>query len=159
MTVRRPKSKTDASKPLPSSFAGPSESAGFLLWKVSNAWQRQQRSALLSFGLTHSQFVVLASAVWFGASESLTQARLSVLSGVDVMTTSQIVRALEANGLVARREHPDDSRAKRITVTEAGRALASAAIKVVEQTDATFFAPASKDMGKLLGLLQALIVD
>ncbi len=62
--------------PLPSRLPGPASSPGFLLWKVSNAWQRRQRAALEPFGLTHSQFVLLATATWFGASETLTQARL-----------------------------------------------------------------------------------
>ena len=82
--------------PLPTRLAGPAESPGFLLWKISNAWQRRQRAALQPFGLTHSQFVVLATATWFGASETLTQARISQLSGIDPMTTSQVLRALEA---------------------------------------------------------------
>ena len=53
--------------PLPTRLSGPGESPGFLLWKVSNAWQRKQRAALQPFGLTHSQFVLLATATWFGA--------------------------------------------------------------------------------------------
>ena len=57
--------------PLPSRV-GPGDSPGFLLWKVSNAWQRQIRAALQPFSLTHSQFVVLATATWFGAEERLT---------------------------------------------------------------------------------------
>jgi DNA-binding MarR family transcriptional regulator len=82
-----------------------------LLWKVSNAWQRRQREALLPFELTHSQFVLLATATWYGGSETLTQARLAELSGVDTMTTSQIVRALESAALLKRHAHPGDPRA------------------------------------------------
>jgi hypothetical protein len=67
-----------------------------LLWKVSTAWQRRQRAGLKAFELTHAQFVLLATATWFGASETLAQARLSALSSVDVMTTSQIVRRRSA---------------------------------------------------------------
>ncbi len=84
-------------QPLPTRLSGPAESPGFLLWKISNAWQRRQRLALQPFDLTHSQFVVLATATWFGAAETLTQARISQLSGIDPMTTSQVLRALEAN--------------------------------------------------------------
>jgi DNA-binding MarR family transcriptional regulator len=145
-----------AAPPLPTRFAGPGESPGFLLWKVSNAWQRRQRAALQPFGLTHSQFVVLATATWFGASEALTQARLAELSGVDPMTTSQVLRTLEAASLLERRDHPDDPRAKAIVVTAAGREKARKAVAVVEATDAAFFAPVSPSAARLVKILTAL---
>ncbi|HEX2673240.1 MAG TPA: MarR family transcriptional regulator, partial [Polyangiaceae bacterium] len=112
--------KKNRAAPLPSSVSGPGQSPGFLLWRVSNAWQRRQRAALQPLGLTHAQFVLLASASWFGASETLTQARLSELTGIDPMTTSQVVRTLEAAELLERRVHPEDPRAKAIGVTKQG---------------------------------------
>lgn len=144
-------------KPLPTRLAGPAESPGFLLWKVSNAWQRRQRAALQPLGLTHSQFVLLATATWFGASETLTQARLAELAGVDVMTTSQVVRALEAAALMERREHPEDPRAKSIRVTARGREQAQKAIVVVEKTDADFFATLGERTPELVQLFAALV--
>jgi MarR family transcriptional regulator, organic hydroperoxide resistance regulator len=143
-------------KPLPSRLAGPAESPGFLLWKVSNAWQRRQRAALQPLGLTHSQFVLLATATWFSATETLTQARLAELAGVDAMTTSQVVRTLEAAALMERREHPDDPRAKSISVTARGREQAQKAIVVVEETDAAFFATLGKRTAELVQLFTAL---
>lgn len=145
------------SPPLPTRHSGPAESPGLLLWKVSNAWQRRQRAALQPFGLTHSQFVILATATWFGASETLTQARLSELSGVDPMTTSQVVRALESAGLVQRRDHPDDPRAKAIVVTHAGREKARRALPVVEETDAVFFEPVAPGTARLVAIFRALV--
>jgi MarR family transcriptional regulator, organic hydroperoxide resistance regulator len=143
--------------PLPTRLAGPAESPGFLLWKISNAWQRRQRMALQAYGLTHSQFVVLATATWFGAEEILTQARISQLSGIDPMTTSQVLRALEAAALIQRVDHPTDPRAKSIVVTRAGRDLARKAIVVVEDTDAAFFKPLASDTVRLVEMFQALV--
>ncbi len=143
--------------PLPSKVAGPAESPGFLLWKISNAWQRRQRAALQPYGLTHSQFVVLATATWFGASETLTQSRISQLSGIDPMTTSQVLRALQAASLIQRVDHPTDPRAKSIVVTRAGRDLARKAIVVVEATDAAFFEPLASDTARLVRMFQALV--
>ena len=143
--------------PLPTRLAGPAESPGFLLWKISNAWQRGQRMALEPFGLTHSQFVVLATATWFGASETLTQARISQLSGIDPMTTSQVLRALEAALLVERVDHPKDPRAKSIMVTRVGRDLARKALVVVEATDSAFFEPLASDTARLVEMFQALV--
>jgi MarR family transcriptional regulator, organic hydroperoxide resistance regulator len=143
-------------RPLPTRYASPGMSAGFLLWKVSNAWQRRQRAALKPFGLTHSQFVLLATTAWFGATKALTQARLSELSGVDAMTTSQIVRTLEEAGLLKRREHPDDPRAIAIAVTPAGRSRAAKALEAVEQTDEDFFEPVRAQSTPFLKLLRVL---
>jgi len=149
--------KRKPAAPLPTRLSGPSDSPGFLLWKVSNTWQRRQRAALAPFGLTHSQFVLLATATWFGARETLTQARLAELSGVDPMTTSQIVRTLEAAALVERRDHPDDPRAKAIAVTAAGRDKARKALVAVEDTDAAFFEPIAAGSARLVKAFRALL--
>lgn len=148
--------KKAGTRPLPTRLAGPGQSPGFLLWKVSNAWQRRQRAALQAFELTHSQFVLLAAATWFGAEETLTQARLAQLTGVDPMTTSQVVRTLEAARLLERRRHPADPRAKAIFVTEAGRAKARKAIVAVEDTDAAFFAPLGATTRQLIEMFTQL---
>jgi MarR family transcriptional regulator, organic hydroperoxide resistance regulator len=151
--------RRDAHPPLPTRLSGPAESPGFLLWKISNAWQRAQRLALQPLGLTHSQFVVLATVTWFGASETLTQARVAQLAGIDPMTTSQVLRALQTAGLIERDEHPTDPRAKQIVATRAGRDLARKAVVVVEETDAAFFQPVAQNGAQLIKLFQALAHD
>ena len=145
------------SKPLPTSHNGPSESPGFLLWRISNTWQREQRAALQPLGLTHTQFVMLAVAAWFGSEEPLTQMRLSQLTGSDPMTTSQVVRALLANGLFERNAHPTDTRAKVISASAAGRKLAERAIAVVEEVDRRFFEPLGQEQSNLVALFQRLL--
>ncbi|MCS3470128.1 DNA-binding MarR family transcriptional regulator [Pseudomonas sp. JUb42] len=145
------------SKPLPTRHGGPSDSPGFLLWRISNTWQREQRAALQPLGLTHTQFVMLAVTTWFGSQEPLTQARLSQLTGSDPMTTSQVVRTLLANGLFVRDIHPTDTRAKIISVSEAGRDIAHKAIVVVEEVDRRFFAPLGEQQSSLVTLFQQLL--
>jgi DNA-binding MarR family transcriptional regulator len=145
------------SKPLPTRHGGPSDSPGFLLWRISNTWQREQRAALQPLGLTHTQFVMLAVTTWFGSQEPLTQARLSQLTGSDPMTTSQVVRTLLANGLFVRDIHPTDTRAKIISVSEAGRDIAHKAIVVVEEVDRRFFTPLGEQQSSLVTLFQQLL--
>jgi DNA-binding MarR family transcriptional regulator len=72
------------------------------------------------------------------------------------MSTSQIVRALQAAGLLERREHDEDSRAKTVEVTSAGREKARAAIAVVEKTDEEFFAPVGASTAGLVKFLKLL---
>ena len=126
---------------LPTRFEGPGESPGFLLWQVTNAWQRAVREALAPLELTHVQFVLLASITWLaGAGEPLTQRALAAHAQIDEMMTSQVVRALEAKGLIERAPHPGDARARTLRPTDAGAALARRAIPAVEAADDAFFA-------------------
>lgn len=145
------------SKPLPTSHSGPFESPGFLLWRISNTWQREQRAALQPLGLTHTQFVLLAVATWFGSQEPLTQMRLSQLTGSDPMTTSQVVRALLASGYLERSPHPTDTRAKVISASKAGRELAQKAVVIVEEVDRQFFEPLAGEQASLVALFQRLL--
>ncbi|MFD8706665.1 MarR family winged helix-turn-helix transcriptional regulator [Kitasatospora sp. NPDC059648] len=133
----------------------PTESPGFLLWRVTLAWQRELAAALRPYDLTHVQFVLLAGAWWLGADEGPpTQRRLAEHSGTDPMMTSQVLRTLEGKGLVERVPDPADSRAKRVRVTEAGEALRERAMYAVEEADARFFAPVPR--GDALAVLNAL---
>lgn len=144
-------------KPLPGHFERLDESPGFLLWRVSNSWQREQRNALQILGLTHTQFVVLAVASLFKEKETLTQKRLSQLTGSDTMTVSQVVRALEKHGYIQRVPHPENTRSRIIMVSEAGRTLAAQAVRVVEKTDKEFFMPLGDKGRSLITLFRKLI--
>lgn len=148
-----------ARRPLPTRYDGPGHSPGYLLWRVTNAWQRDVRDALKPLGLTHTQFVTLAVASWFSSDEPLTQARLAQLSGGDVMTTSQVVRALVRAGHCTRARHPTDRRAHVITVSPAGRAIATKAVHAVERADERFFAPVARERATLLRAFERLIAS
>jgi DNA-binding MarR family transcriptional regulator len=144
------------STPFPSAHAGPGESPGFLLWQATNSWQRMQRAALAELGLTHVQFVLLASVTWLAADAPLTQARLAEHARTDPMMTSQVLRTLEEKGLVRRAPHPTDARARSLEPTGAGRDLAGRAVRVVEAVDARFFGPLGKDLPRFVALMRVI---
>ncbi len=87
------------------------------------------------------QFVLLASLWWLedNEGEAPTQARLAAQSGADPMMTSQVIRKLEARGLLERHPDPNDSRAWRVRPTEPGRRLVARALKDVEASDERYF--------------------
>jgi DNA-binding MarR family transcriptional regulator len=114
-------------------------SPGLLLWQLTNRWQAAQRAALKPFGLTHVQFVLLASLTWLDVDEPVTQRRLADHAATDAMMTSQVVRVLAERGLVERTAHPDDARARALRVTNAGARLANRANAAVETCDEQFF--------------------
>jgi DNA-binding MarR family transcriptional regulator len=133
----------------------PGESPGFLLWHATLRWQRSIAAALAPLGLTHVQFVLLACTWWLNEQgEQPNQLALARQAGIDVKMTSQVLRALEAKGLVEREADPADSRAKLLRVTGAGAELAPRAITAVEKADEHFFQPVpTSDMVTLLGRL------
>ena len=74
-----------------SEFTGPEESPGFLLWQVSTRWRREVEAALSPLGLTHPQFVLLASILWLNrAGSEVTQIELARHAGTDITMTSQV---------------------------------------------------------------------
>lgn len=120
----------------------PENNPGFLLWQVANQWQRAQRAALDSIGITHVQFILLAGLGFLERREGVvSQSRLAAFCRTDVMMTSQVVRSLEQTGLVRREKHPDDNRAKRVTLTPVGVERLNAAMPAVLDADAQFFGP------------------
>ena len=122
------------------SVAKAEESSGFLLWQVTNLWQREIRKALDEFGITHSQFVLIASIHWLNLhNQEVTQIVLSSHTKIDPMTTSTVLRTLQQKGFVVRKEHQTDTRAKTVVLTDEGIALVKKAIVKVENFDTEFF--------------------
>lgn len=139
------------------SFDKAEDSPGFLLWQVTNLWQREIKKVLEVYDVTHSQFVLLASTLWLSSQkESITQVELSAHTKIDPMSTSTILRALQAKGLIKRQEHLTDTRAKTIMLTETGKTLTVKAVKSVELFDSGFFSKLGEDLKSFnsnLGLL------
>jgi DNA-binding MarR family transcriptional regulator len=120
-------------------FADADNSTGLLLWQVTNRWQPAVRAALKPFGLTHVQFVLLASLTWLATEQPVSQRELADHAVTDPMMTSQVLRVLAERGYLIRAPHPTDGRAKLLRVTDAGRTLANQAVVAVEACDAEFF--------------------
>jgi len=147
---------------LATEHADASDSPGLLLWQVTHRWQAAQRAALAPFGLTHVQFVLLASLTWLhgqGDGAPLTQRQLADHAATDPMMTSQVLRVLERAGFVERAPHPADRRAVALTVTATGRELANRAVVAVEACDREFFAPLGGGTASLVQLLRRLAPD
>ncbi len=116
------------------------DSSGFLLWQVTNLWQREIKKALETYDLTHSQFVLMASIHWLTLpKQDVTQILLSSHTKIDPMTTSTVLRTLQTKGLLQRQEHLTDTRAKTVGLTDNGKKIIKLAVKTVETFDKTFF--------------------
>ena len=138
-------------------FTEAEEHPGLALWRVTNAWQSAQRAALRPFDLTHVQFVLLASLTWLHQDAPVRQRDLAAHARTDPMMTSQVVRALESKGLIERRPHPTDRRARALLATPRGVELVNRAIVGVEGVDRRFFGPLGPDGTLLTRMLNRLL--
>jgi DNA-binding MarR family transcriptional regulator len=104
------------------------------------------------------QFVLLASLWWLEDHEpdAPSQARLAQQAGTDSMMTSQVLRKLEARGLVERGAHPSDSRARLVHLTSAGRELTARSLADVESADSEYFAALGRRRDAFVDALAAL---
>ena len=135
----------------------PENNPGFLLWQVTNLWQRRQRAALDEVGITHVQFILLAGLAWLQQREgAVSQSRLAQFCKTDPMMTSQVVRSLEDQGLLVRAVHPADKRARQLELTDAGTDILNRAMPLVLETDAIFFNPMGEDQPGLIDALRQL---
>ncbi len=123
-------------------------STGYLLWQVVNLWQRRQKEALSPYNLTPVQFLLLAGLDDLSGTtpEPITQTVLARHCRTDRMMTSQVLRHLEADGLIYRREHDGDGRAMAVEIGGAGRDLVRRAAKSVEQVETAFFRALGPDV-------------
>ena len=122
------------------------DSSGFLLWQVTNLWQREIKKALKKYGLTHSQYVLMASIHWLTLQKkNVTQILLSAHTKIDPMTTSTVLRTLQKKGFIQRQEHTTDTRAKMVALTESGKKIIKQAVITVENFDRKFFSIPEKD--------------
>jgi len=134
------------------------DSSGFLLWQVTNLWQREIKKALEEYGLTHSQFVLMTSIHWLTLhEEEVTQIILSANTKIDPMTTSTVLRTLQQKGLIQRQEHATDTRAKTVELTEQGKEIIKRAIVTVEEFDRRFFATLGEQTNLFNAQLLALL--
>ena len=125
--------------------------------RVYNKWHSMIKKELKKMNLTHPQFVVLASLAYLSQNgNEVTQVMISKLSGIDVMTVSQILSLLEKHDFVKRKEHSRDTRAKAVILNKKGEEILQKAVPLVEQIDEIFFEKLNTDEGQFKHFLVRL---
>jgi len=121
-------------------FERPEENIGYLLWQATMQWQKQMNRALDEINLTHTQFVIMAALGWLlKSSENVTQKEIADHSNTDRMMVSKILRTLQKNGLIERKEHDTDTRAKCVFLTDKGIDTLQKAIDIKNQANNLYF--------------------
>ncbi|EDY46203.1 MarR family winged helix-turn-helix transcriptional regulator [Streptomyces sp. SPB074] len=124
------------------SKSAPEPTPGYLVWRLANKWRVAVDRAVAPLGLTHAQYVVLASLHGMGRSgERPSQRRLADHIGLEALYVSKLARALESAGLLARTRDPHDPRAVQLALTEEGGEVARRAIDLVRDLHEQLLAP------------------
>jgi len=146
---------------LPFGFERPDDSLGFLLWQTTIIWQRQIKKALEKYNISHAQFVIMATLLWFESHNyDTTQILIVNWSKLDKMTVSKSLKKLVALRLVNRMEHEIDTRAKNILLTDKGKRLVNKLVPIVEGIDDVFFGKTSTTEQKdLIHILRTLTTE
>jgi DNA-binding MarR family transcriptional regulator len=97
------------------------------LYSATNALIRTYRPLLAELDLTYPQYLLML-ALW--EEDGVMIKRLVERTRFDAGTLTPILQRLEQKALITRRRSDDDSRQKRIVVTQKGRALSERALKV-----------------------------
>jgi len=113
---------------------GSGATAGFAFWRDAMAWQRRVDRALRPLGLTHTQVLVLSSldSAFRRAGEAVSQAAIAAEAGLDKVTVSAVLKALDSHGFI-NRDVGVDRRAWRIVITPSGRRVLASAIPALEE--------------------------
>jgi DNA-binding MarR family transcriptional regulator len=113
-------------------FVSAEPTPGYLVWRLSMKWRVAVDRALAPLGLTHAQYVLLASLYGMErAGLRPTQRELAEHTGLEALYASKLARGLDADGLIRRDRDPEDTRAIRLALTGRGHQVVRSAIAEV----------------------------
>lgn len=125
-------------------FDPPGGGLGYALMQAATAWRAELAAALAPWGITPPQFFMVAALLHAQTHHhpAPTQKELADRTGIDVNTTSQVIRGLERRGIIRRQRHPTDSRAVALSLTRRGLQLARQCTREARAMNRRYFAHA-----------------
>jgi DNA-binding MarR family transcriptional regulator len=123
---------------------------GFLLWQVSTLWSSSTADVLKPLGLTHPQFVLLATIDWLKGKKS-TQEQIGKRAILDPKITAHLLRSLEVKKLIELSDGGSE-----YLLTTAGAELLAKTLPIIESADTAFFASIDPKNSKIVAMLQML---
>jgi len=137
---------------------------GSLVWRLSMKWRATVDRAVAPLGLTHAQYVLLASL--YGLTRNgppPSQRELADFASLEPIYVSKLARALEQQGLIERTTNPADPRAVQLALTPKGQETVEPAIAIVADLLAELTAPIgglrSAETRQFTHTLQLLVGD
>lgn len=108
-------------------------SAGFLVNHTARLFAEGLRRRIAVLGIVPGQFPVLLE-LW--EKDGQTQKQLVVKLDVEQATMANTLARMERDGLIIRKEHPEDGRAKLVQLTPKARSIRDQAYVAANETNA-----------------------
>jgi DNA-binding MarR family transcriptional regulator len=124
---------------LPVGAPNPEDFAGFLIWQLSNKWEKYVNQQLKEFNASQGECFHLISILQLSMRlDEVTQVDIARVTGGSMMNTSKILKSLEKKQWITR-QTASDPRAKKVEITEAGLAISKATARVLGKANELFF--------------------
>ena len=119
----------------------------FATQKAARVLARRFDQLFAPLGITNGQYSMMVAMTGMGAPKL---GQLAGFLGMDHTTVTAAVKALEKRGLVVLKPDPEDGRARRATVTEAGQSLLVKAVPMWRAEHARLDAELGTDTARSL---------
>ncbi len=130
---------------------------GFLLRRAHQIYVAIFEENFGRLGLSPAQYSVMIA---LHDLHGINQGDLAKAIGMNKVTVSQIVQALESRGWITRQQADADRRRRRLTLTPAGQRALNQTAQMAEATYAEQMAPLSEaERQRLLKLLQRIVTQ
>ncbi|WP_206454169.1 MarR family winged helix-turn-helix transcriptional regulator [Aurantimonas marina] len=131
------------------------ESAGYLANHMARLFARGLQARIKPLGLTTGTFPALLE-LW--ETDGLTQKELVQRLDIEQATMANTLARMERDGLVTRRDDPQDGRSQRVWLTDKARALQAPAVAAAMHQNAVALADLSEsEQRQFLRLMQRAI--
>ncbi len=131
------------------------QSLGYLANQMARLMTRSLAQELKPLGLAPAQFVVLMQ-LW--ERDGLTQGELVARLNVEQATMANTLNRMERDGFVERRQHPRDSRAQTLHMTEKASGMREAAMRTARRVNEAVVGDLSdEERATLIHLMQRVI--
>jgi len=118
----------------------PYSNIDMLMWHVTKLLVKNKKQILDGFGLTCSQFEMLAAIYSLSSNkEEIIQINLSEKTRIDPMTTSTTLRNLQKKGLITRTRSTVNTRTVIVELTHKGQNLYIDALTEINMTSDTIY--------------------
>lgn len=132
-----------------------SKSAGFLANHMARLFAKGLAQRVEPLGLAPAQFMTLLE-LWDG--DGLTQQDLRLRLDVEQATMANTLKRMERDGLITRRAHKSDKRARLVFLTDKAQGLREAALAAAAEQNALALAGLSEaERAQLIALMQHVI--
>jgi len=132
-------------------------SAGYLINHLARLFAQGLRDEIAPLGLAPAQFMTLLE-LW--REDGLTQKELVERLDVEQATMANTVARMERDGLIERKSHPEDRRARLVHLTAKSKLLEERATAAAKGVNRAFLAELSpSEQEQLISLMQRVITN